>query len=63
VTIGDGVYTGAGTVVRQDIPSGALAVSAGEQRIIPGWVVRKRPDSAAARAAEAARNDTATTTE
>ena len=29
VTIGDGAYTGAGTVVREDVPPGALAVSAG----------------------------------
>ncbi|MCK0439773.1 bifunctional UDP-N-acetylglucosamine diphosphorylase/glucosamine-1-phosphate N-acetyltransferase GlmU [Gordonia alkaliphila] len=55
VTLGDGVYTGAGTVVRQDVPSGALAVSAGPQRIIEDWVLTKRPTSAAAQAAQAAR--------
>ncbi|BBY56725.1 bifunctional UDP-N-acetylglucosamine diphosphorylase/glucosamine-1-phosphate N-acetyltransferase GlmU [Mycobacterium koreense] len=54
VTVGDGAYTGAGTVLREDVPPGALAVSAGPQRTIPGWVARKRPGSAAARAAEAA---------
>ncbi len=54
VTIGDGAYTGAGTVVRDDVPPGALAVSAGPQRNIEGWVQRKRPGSAAARAADAA---------
>lgn len=54
VTIGDGAYTGAGTVVRDDVPPGALAVSAGPQRNIEGWVQRKRPDSAAAAAAAAA---------
>ncbi|GLP78575.1 bifunctional protein GlmU [Mycobacterium antarcticum] len=53
VVVGDGAYTGAGTVVREDVPPGALAVSAGPQRNIEGWVVRKRPNSAAA---EAARN-------
>ena len=42
VTIGDGAYTGAGTVVRDDVPPGALAVSAGPQRNIEGWVERKR---------------------
>ncbi|AFR48100.1 bifunctional UDP-N-acetylglucosamine diphosphorylase/glucosamine-1-phosphate N-acetyltransferase GlmU [Gordonia sp. KTR9] len=58
VSVGDGAYTGAGTVVRQDVPPGALAVSAGEQRVIEDWVVRKRPDTAAARAAlEAREND------
>ncbi|CAA0132278.1 Bifunctional protein GlmU [Mycolicibacterium vanbaalenii] len=53
VTIGDGAYTGAGTVVREDVPPGALAVSAGPQRNIEGWVQRKRPGSAAAAAARA----------
>ena len=45
VTVGDGAYTGAGTVVRDDVPPGALAVSAGPQRNIEGWVERKRPGS------------------
>ena len=51
VTIGDGAFTGAGTTVRDDVPPGALAVTAGEQRIMEGWVQRKRPDTASARAA------------
>ena len=51
VTIGDGAYTGAGTVVRDDVPPGALAVSAGPQRNIEGWVEHKRPGSASAEAA------------
>lgn len=54
VTVGDGAYTGAGTVVREDVPPGALAVSGGPQRNIEGWVQRKRPGSAAAQAAEKA---------
>ncbi|BBY31625.1 bifunctional UDP-N-acetylglucosamine diphosphorylase/glucosamine-1-phosphate N-acetyltransferase GlmU [Mycolicibacterium sediminis] len=54
VTVGDGAYTGAGTVIRDDVPPGALAVSAGPQRNIEGWVLRKRPDSAAADAARSA---------
>ncbi|MGV0604470.1 bifunctional UDP-N-acetylglucosamine diphosphorylase/glucosamine-1-phosphate N-acetyltransferase GlmU [Mycolicibacterium sp. XJ1904] len=57
VTVGDGAYTGAGTVVRDDVPPGALAVSAGPQRNIDGWVTRKRPGSASARAAEQASGD------
>ncbi|KZS57644.1 bifunctional UDP-N-acetylglucosamine diphosphorylase/glucosamine-1-phosphate N-acetyltransferase GlmU [Mycobacterium ostraviense] len=52
VTVGDGAYTGAGTVVREDVPPGALAVSAGPQRNIENWVQRKRPGTAAAQAAE-----------
>ena len=54
VTVGDGAYTGAGTVVRDDVPPGALAVSAGPQRNIEGWVARKRPGSAADKAAQKA---------
>lgn len=57
VTVGDGAYTGAGTVVREDVPPGALAVSAGPQRTIEGWVSRKRPGSAAAEAAAKAEAD------
>jgi len=51
VHVGDGAYTGAGTVLRNDVPPGALAVSAGSQRNIEGWVEKKRPGTAAAHAA------------
>ncbi|MCN9241919.1 bifunctional UDP-N-acetylglucosamine diphosphorylase/glucosamine-1-phosphate N-acetyltransferase GlmU [Streptomyces sp. RY43-2] len=54
VTIGDGVYTAAGSVITKDVPPGSLAVARGQQRNIEGWVARKRPGSAAAKAAEAA---------
>lgn len=54
VSVGDGAYTGAGTVVRADVPPGALAVSAGAQRNIENWVQRNRAGSAAAQAAEKA---------
>ncbi len=33
VTIGDGAVTGGGTVVRRDVPPGALAVSAARERL------------------------------
>jgi bifunctional UDP-N-acetylglucosamine pyrophosphorylase / glucosamine-1-phosphate N-acetyltransferase len=56
VQVGDGAYTGAGTVLRHDVPPGALAVSGGSQRIIEGWVEKNRPDTPAAQAARAATN-------
>jgi len=54
VTIGDGAYTAAGSVVTEDVPPGALAVARGRQRNIEGWVERRRPGSAAAGSASAA---------
>ncbi|MBO0849915.1 MAG: bifunctional UDP-N-acetylglucosamine diphosphorylase/glucosamine-1-phosphate N-acetyltransferase GlmU [Pseudonocardia sp.] len=57
VSVGDGAYTGAGTVIRHDVPPGALAVSAGEQRNIEGWVTRRRPGTPPALAAERALSD------
>jgi bifunctional UDP-N-acetylglucosamine pyrophosphorylase / glucosamine-1-phosphate N-acetyltransferase len=55
VQVGEGAYTGAGTVVREDVPPGALAVSEGHrQRNLEGWVPRRRPGTRAAEAAERA---------
>ncbi len=58
VTVGDGAYTGAGTVVRQDVPPGALAVNVAPQRNLEGWVQRKRPGTPSADAAAAALGQT-----
>ena len=54
MTIGDGASTGGGTVVRGDVPPGALAVSAGPMRVIEGWALQRRAGTAQAEAAEAA---------
>jgi bifunctional UDP-N-acetylglucosamine pyrophosphorylase/glucosamine-1-phosphate N-acetyltransferase len=63
VTIGDGAVTGGGTVVREDVPPGALAVSAGPQRSIEDWVIRNRAGTAGAEAAsQAAGRDASATT-
>ncbi len=59
VEVGDGAYTGAGTVVRRNVPPGALSVSGGPQRTFEGWVEQRRPGTAAAAAAAAARADRA----
>lgn len=42
VKVGGGAYVGSGTTVRKDVPPGALAVSAGKQRNIEGWVEKKK---------------------
>ena len=54
VTVGDGAYSGAGTVLRRNVPPGALAVTTGAQRNLEGWVARKRPGTPAAEAAQRA---------
>lgn len=57
VTIGDGAYTGAGTVVRKNVPAGALAISVAPQRNMNGWVEANRAGTAAAEAAAAASDE------
>ncbi|GAB3299660.1 bifunctional UDP-N-acetylglucosamine diphosphorylase/glucosamine-1-phosphate N-acetyltransferase GlmU [Geodermatophilus aquaeductus] len=54
VTVGDGAYTAAGSVITQDVPPGAMGVARARQRNVAGWVARRRPGTAAAQAAAAA---------
>jgi bifunctional UDP-N-acetylglucosamine pyrophosphorylase/glucosamine-1-phosphate N-acetyltransferase len=59
VRIGDGAYTGAGTVVRKNVPAGALAINVAPQRNLEGWVATNRPGTAAAIAADDASEQSA----
>ncbi|HKY23263.1 MAG TPA: bifunctional UDP-N-acetylglucosamine diphosphorylase/glucosamine-1-phosphate N-acetyltransferase GlmU [Vicinamibacterales bacterium] len=45
VTIGKGAYIGSGTTVRESVPAGSLAVSAGKQRNIAEWASKKKGES------------------
>lgn len=55
VSVGDGAYTAAGSVITDDVPPGALGVSRGRQRNVEGWVERRRAGTPAAQAAARAR--------
>jgi bifunctional UDP-N-acetylglucosamine pyrophosphorylase/glucosamine-1-phosphate N-acetyltransferase len=54
VTVGDGAYTAAGSVITSDVPPGAMAVARAPQRNVAGWVRRRRSGTPSAQAAEAA---------
>jgi bifunctional UDP-N-acetylglucosamine pyrophosphorylase/glucosamine-1-phosphate N-acetyltransferase len=42
LTIGDGAQTAAGSTITKDVPPGALAIERAVQRVIEGWVARRR---------------------
>lgn len=54
VTIGDGAYTAAGSVIISDVPPGAMGVARARQRNVEGWVERKRAGTPSAEAARRA---------
>ena len=58
VTIGDGAATGAGSVIRRDVPPGALAVTSGPQRHYHEWAQQKRAGTEQAAAAARASGET-----
>jgi bifunctional UDP-N-acetylglucosamine pyrophosphorylase/glucosamine-1-phosphate N-acetyltransferase len=54
VTVGDGAYTAAGSVINEDVPAGAIGIGRARQVNILGWVLRKRKESKSATAAKKA---------
>jgi bifunctional UDP-N-acetylglucosamine pyrophosphorylase/glucosamine-1-phosphate N-acetyltransferase len=52
VSIGDGAYTAAGSVITEDVPAGSIGVARAKQRNVLGWVLRKRAGSSSAEAAK-----------
>lgn len=55
VTIADGAYTAAGTVVRKDVGAGDLAMNLSPQKNLAGWVLAKRAETDSAKAAKKAK--------
>jgi bifunctional UDP-N-acetylglucosamine pyrophosphorylase / glucosamine-1-phosphate N-acetyltransferase len=47
LTIGEGAYVAAGSVITKSVPPGALAVARGRQETREGWVSRKHKDKKA----------------
>ena len=50
VTVGDGAYTAAGSTIRRNVESGALALNEAAQKNLSGWVLANRPGSQSAKA-------------
>jgi bifunctional UDP-N-acetylglucosamine pyrophosphorylase/glucosamine-1-phosphate N-acetyltransferase len=54
LTVGDGAYTAAGSVITEDVPAGSIGVARAKQRNVLGWVLRKRAGSKSAESARKA---------
>ena len=54
ITVGDGAYTAAGSVITEDVPAGSIGVARAKQRNVLGWVLRKRAGSKSAESAKKA---------
>lgn len=54
VTVGDGAYTAAGSVVTEDVPPGSIAIGRARQVNVDGWVARNRKGTSSADAAQEA---------
>ena len=54
VSVGDGAYTAAGSVITEDVPAGSIGVARAKQRNVLGWVLRKRAGSKSAESAKKA---------
>ncbi|UJA21986.1 bifunctional UDP-N-acetylglucosamine diphosphorylase/glucosamine-1-phosphate N-acetyltransferase GlmU [Thermoleophilia bacterium SCSIO 60948] len=52
IAVGERAYTGAGAVVRKDVPPDALAVSQGQQRNIEGYAEQRRQRAEQSRAGD-----------
>ncbi|MDA2984344.1 MAG: DapH/DapD/GlmU-related protein, partial [Actinomycetota bacterium] len=52
VSVGDGAYTAAGSVITEDVPAGAMGVGRSRQRNILDWVLRKRSGTKSAEVAK-----------
>jgi bifunctional UDP-N-acetylglucosamine pyrophosphorylase / glucosamine-1-phosphate N-acetyltransferase len=57
VTVADGAYTAAGSVITEDVAAGDLGVARGRQHNSDAWVLRNREGTKSAKRAARARSD------